>query len=173
MNKRSDDTCTKEAKFLSILIYKTTDGLTKVNVTFDEDTGWLSLTHMAELFQKSKSTITYHIQQVYEDGELARDATMRKFENFEFSTKPSNFYNPVVIISVGYRVKSQRGGTSIPPLSPATAGFEFRALCVPNLFTEWHRREISPNKLRGFTECKRDFIDSLRAEISPRGACPA
>ncbi len=92
-----------------ILIYRTTDGLTKVNVTFDEDTVWLTQEQMAVLFQKSKSTINYHIQQVYEDGELNRDATMRKFENFEFSTKPLNFYNLDMVISVGYRVKSQRG----------------------------------------------------------------
>lgn len=92
-----------------ILIYQTTDGLTKVNVTFEEDTVWLTQEQMAELFQKAKSTINYHIQQVYEDGELSRDATMRKFENFEFSTKPLNFYNLDMVISVGYRVKSQRG----------------------------------------------------------------
>ena len=92
-----------------ILIYQTGDGLTKVNVTFDDDTVWLTQEQMAELFQKSKSTINYHIQQVYEDGELNRDATMRKFENFEFSTKPLNFYNLDMVISVGYRVKSQRG----------------------------------------------------------------
>lgn len=92
-----------------VLIYQTTDGLTKVNVTFEEDTVWLTQEQMAELFQKSKSTINYHIQQVYEDGELSRDATMRKFENFEFSTKPLNFYNLDMVISVGYRVKSQRG----------------------------------------------------------------
>ncbi len=71
-----------------ILIYQTNDGLTNVNVTFEEDTVWLAQEQMAELFQKSKSTINYHIQQVYEDGELNRDATMRKFEKIEFSTKP-------------------------------------------------------------------------------------
>ena len=92
-----------------ILIYQTGDGLTKVNVTFDDDTVWLTQEQMAELFQKSKSTINYHIQQIYEEGELNRDATMRKFENFEFSTKPLNFYNLDMVISVGYRVKSQRG----------------------------------------------------------------
>ena len=96
-------------KYLPILIYRTEDGLTNVNVTFEEDTVWLTQEQMAELFQKSKSTINYHIQQVYEDGELNRDVTMRKFENFEFSTKPLNFYNLDMVISVGYRVKSQRG----------------------------------------------------------------
>ncbi len=90
-------------------MYTTPDGVTKVDVTFEEDTVWLTQDQMAELFQKAKSTINYHIQQVYEDGELNREATMRKFENFEFSTKPLNFYNLDMVISVGYRVRSQRG----------------------------------------------------------------
>ena len=97
----------KQDSFL--LMYTTPDGVTKVDVTFEEDTVWLTQDQMAELFQKAKSTINYHIQQVYEDGELNREATMRKFENFEFSTKPLNFYNLDMVISVGYRVRSQRG----------------------------------------------------------------
>ncbi len=97
----------KQDSFL--LMYTTPDGVTKVDVTFEADTVWLTQDQMAELFQKAKSTINYHIQQVYEDGELNRDATMRKFENFEFSTKPLNFYNLDMVISVGYRVRSQRG----------------------------------------------------------------
>ncbi len=72
-------------------MYTTPDGVTKVDVTFEEDTVWLTQDQIAELFQKTKSLIKYHIQQVYEDGELNRDATMRKFENFEFSIKPLNF----------------------------------------------------------------------------------
>ena len=92
-----------------ILIYQTTDGLTKVNVTFEEDTVWLTQAQMAELFQKAKSTINEHIKNIYSDGELVEASTMRKFENFEFSTKPLNFYNLDMVISVGYRVKSQRG----------------------------------------------------------------
>jgi len=83
--------------------------LTNVNVTFEEDTVWLTQEPMAELFQKAKSTTNYHIQQVYEDRELDKEATMRKIENFEFSAKPMNFYNLDMVISVGYRVRSQRG----------------------------------------------------------------
>ena len=98
-----------DSKNSLLLMYTTPDGVTKVDVTFESDTVWLTQEQMAELFQKSKSTINYHIRQVYEDGELNREATMRKFENFEFSTKPLNFYNLDMVISVGYRVKSQRG----------------------------------------------------------------
>lgn len=75
----------------------------------DEDTVWLTQDQMAELFQKAKSTINEHIQNIYEQGELVESSTMRKFGISEFSTKPTNFYNLDVVISVGYRVKSQRG----------------------------------------------------------------
>lgn len=92
-----------------LIIYTTEDGLTKVDVTFDEDTVWLTQDQMAALFQKAKSTINEHIQNIYEQGELSEAATMKKFGISEFSKKPTNFYNLDVVISVGYRVKSQRG----------------------------------------------------------------
>ena len=92
-----------------LIIYTTEDGLTKVDVTFEEDTVWLTQDQMAELFQKAKSTINEHISNIYDDGELKKEETMRKFGNSEFSTKPTNFYNLDMIISVGYRVKSQNG----------------------------------------------------------------
>ena len=92
-----------------MIIYTTEDGLTKVDVNFDGDTVWLTQDQMSELFQKAKSTINEHIRNVYEEGELDKESTMRKFGISEFSTKPTNFYNLDVIISVGYRVNSQRG----------------------------------------------------------------
>ena len=76
-----------------IIIYKTEDGLTQVDVTFTDDTVWLTQDQMAELFQKAKSTINEHIKNIYDDGELKKDDTMRKFGNSEFSTKPTNYYN--------------------------------------------------------------------------------
>ena len=93
----------------SLLMYTTPDGVTKVDVTFEEDTVWLKQDQMAEqLFQKAKSTINEHIKNIYADGELVEASTMRKFENFEFSTKPLNFYNLDMVFSVGYRVRSLR-----------------------------------------------------------------
>ncbi len=93
----------------NLIIYTTEDGLTKVDVTFEEDTIWMSQENMANLFQKSKSTINEHIKNIYEEGELQQESTMRKFGISEFSTKPTNYYNLDVVISVGYRVKSRRG----------------------------------------------------------------
>ena len=92
-----------------LILYTTEDGVTKVDVTFVDETVWLTQEQMADLFQKSKSTINEHIKNIYSDGELNEGSTMRKFGNSEFSTKPTNYYNLDMIISVGYRVKSQRG----------------------------------------------------------------
>lgn len=95
--------------FSEIVIYKTEDGQAKVNVYFEGETAWLTQDQMAELFGKSKSTINEHIKNVYNEKELLEAQTMRKFGNSEFSDKPTNYYNLDVIISIGYRVKSQRG----------------------------------------------------------------
>ena len=92
-----------------LIMYTTEDGITKIDVTFDDDTVWLTQEQMAELFQKSKSTINEHIKNIYAEGELQQENTMMKFGNSEFAKKPTNYYNLDVIISVGYRVKSQRG----------------------------------------------------------------
>ena len=64
---------------------------------------------MAELFGKAKSTVNEHIKNIYKEGELIEKETMTKFGNSEFSDKPTNYYNLDMIISVGYRVKSQNG----------------------------------------------------------------
>ena len=92
-----------------IIIYQTEDGLTKINVNMQDETVWLTIEQMAELFQKSRSTINEHILNIYEEGELIEEETKRKNGNSDFSTKPTNFYNLDVIISIGYRVKSIRG----------------------------------------------------------------
>ncbi len=75
----------------------------------NNDTVWLTQAQMAVLFDKSISTINEHINNIYKENELKETDTMRKFGISEFSTKPTNLYNLDVIISVGYRVKSQRG----------------------------------------------------------------
>ena len=91
-----------------IILYQRGDA-TAIDVRLDGDTVWLSQEQMAELFGKAKSTINEHIKNVFEEGELVPEQVMRKIGISEFSTKPTNFYNLDVIISVGYRVKSQQG----------------------------------------------------------------
>lgn len=97
-----------------IIIYQTEDGLTKINVNMQDETVWLSLDQMAELFQRDKSTISRHIKNVFEDGELKRESTVAKFATVQNEgnrqvERTIDYYNLDVIISVGYRVKSQRG----------------------------------------------------------------
>jgi len=92
-----------------IIIYQAKDGQTRLDVRLEDETVWLTQEQMADLYGKSKSTINEHIKNVYEEKELEEESTMRKFGNSEFSTKPTNFYNLDVIISVGYRVKSLQG----------------------------------------------------------------
>ena len=98
----------------SIIMYTTEDGLTKIETTFDEDTVWLSLDQMAELFQRDKSTISRHIKNIFDEGELTQAATVAKFATVQMEgerqvERQIEYYNLDVIISVGYRVKSQRG----------------------------------------------------------------
>lgn len=92
-----------------IIIYTTEDGLTKIDVQLEEETVWLTINQMAELFNKSRSTINEHILNIYSEGELNEEQTKRKIGITDFSTKPTNHYNLDVIISVGYRVKSIQG----------------------------------------------------------------
>ena len=98
----------------NILMYTTEDGITKVEVTFENDTVWLSLDQMAELFQRDKSTISRHIKNIFLEGELKESATVAFFatvqnEGVRVVTRQIAYYNLDVIISVGYRVKSLRG----------------------------------------------------------------
>ena len=88
-----------------------TDGLTKIETTFDGDTVWLSIDQMTELFQRDKSTISRHIKNIFTEGELKREAVVANFATTAADGKAYqvDYYNLDVIISVGYRVKSQRG----------------------------------------------------------------
>lgn len=92
-----------------IIIYQSEDGQTKIETRLEEETVWLTIDQMAELFQKSRSTVNEHILNIYEEQELEEQSSKRKIGISDFSTKPTNFYNLDVIISVGYRVKSHQG----------------------------------------------------------------
>jgi hypothetical protein len=92
-----------------IIIYEGENGQPKIDVIIEEETVWLTIDQMAELFDKSRSTINEHILNIYAENELKEADSMRKIGNPDFSAKPTNYYNLDVIISVGYRVKSQHG----------------------------------------------------------------
>ena len=97
-----------------VIIYQTDDGITKLEVNMHDDTVWLSLDQMAELFQRDKSTVSRHIKNIYLEGELQREATVANFATVQIEGDRQverfiDYYNLDVIISVGYRVKSKRG----------------------------------------------------------------
>ena len=96
------------------LLYQTPDGDSRIEVKLQNDTVWLSLDQMAELFQRNKSTISRHIKNVLEDGELQEEATIANFatvqnEGTRKVERVIAYYNLDMIISVGYRVHSYRG----------------------------------------------------------------
>jgi len=97
-----------------IIIYQTQDGSTKIDVKVENETIWLSQKQMAELFQKDVKTINEHIHNIFEEGELIEDSTVRNFRIVQTEGERSvnrdiTHYSLDVIISVGYRVKSLRG----------------------------------------------------------------
>ena len=94
-----------------IVIFRTEDGKVSVDARFDAETAWLSLDQMAALFERDKSTVSRHIKNVFEEGELRPEAVVAKIATTAADGKvyQVDYYNLDVIISVGYRVKSQRG----------------------------------------------------------------
>ena len=94
-----------------MLIYQNPDGKIKIDVRLEEETVWLTQAQLCELFQKSKATISEHIKNVFEEGELEENSVVRKFRTTAIDGKnyDTNYYNLDVIISVGYRVKSPQG----------------------------------------------------------------
>ena len=94
-----------------ILIYQSENGITKIDVTFMDETVWLSQQQMAELFQTSRTNVVEHIKHIYEEGELDEESTCRKFrqvrkEGNREVARELPFYNLDMIISLGYRIKS-------------------------------------------------------------------
>ena len=97
-----------------ILIYQNQEGNIKIDVRLEEETVWLTQSQICELFQKSKATISEHIKNVFEEGELNSSSTVRKFRTVQIEgtrnvERELEYYNLDVVISVGYRVKSQQG----------------------------------------------------------------
>ena len=94
-----------------IVIYKTQDGLTKINVKFEDETVWLTQAQPVELYQTSKSNLSEHIKHIFEEGELSQESTVRNFRTVQIEgnrevSREQVYYNLDMIISLGYRVKS-------------------------------------------------------------------
>lgn len=98
----------------SIILYQTEDGRTRIQCRIENETIWLTQALLAELFQKDVRTINEHLTNIFEEGELSREATIRKFrivrpEGARQITREIEHYNLPAIFAVGYRVRSHRG----------------------------------------------------------------
>ena len=103
-----------EANHGEIIVYQAPDGLTRVDVRFEDETVWLSQAQLVELYQSSKANISEHIRHIYEDGELSAEATVRKFRTVQIEgtrqvTREVSHYNLDMIIAIGYRVRTPIG----------------------------------------------------------------
>lgn len=100
-----------------IIVYQTEDGLTRLDVKFEDETVWLTQAQLVELYQTSKSNISEHIKHIFEEGELDETSVVRKFRTTAADGKMYNttHYNLDMIISLGYRVKlsESRCGTAV------------------------------------------------------------
>lgn len=118
----------------SIILYQTEDGRTRIQCRFENETIWLTQALLAELFQKDVRTINEHLMNIFEEGELSREATVRKFrivrrEGTREVTREVEHYNLEAILAVGYRVKSPRG----------------------TQFRQWATARLSEYLVKGFT----------------------
>ena len=129
-----------------IVIFKTSDEKVSIDVRFEGETVWLTIDDMVSLFERSRSTINEHILNIFEEGELDKESSGRKIRISDFSTKPTNYYNLDVIISVGYRVKSLRG-------------IQFR---------QWATKRLNEYIRKGFTKELKQ-IENKTKEINERG----
>lgn len=98
----------KQENYQEVIIFESTDGEAKLEVTTDYDTVWLSKEQMAQLFNRDRSVISRHINNIFQEKELEKKGNVQKM-HVSYSDRPVEFYTLDVVISVGYRVKSKRG----------------------------------------------------------------
>ena len=141
-----------------ILIYQNEKGDTKVDVYFTEDTIWMTQKSMCELYQVAKSSISEHIRNILEDGELDEDATVRKFRTVQNEgsrqvSRELDYYSLDMILAVGYRVRSN-------------VGIHFRRW-ASGILTEYMKKGfvLNDERLRNPKEFGADYFDELLERI--------
>lgn len=141
-----------------ILIYQNEKGDTKIDVYFEEDTVWMPQKAMCELYQVAKSSVSEHISNIFQDGELKPEATVRKFRTVQTEgsrqvTRELEYYNLDMILAVGYRVRSH-------------VGIHFRRW-ASGVLTEYMKKGFALNdeRLRNPKEFGADYFDELLERI--------
>ena len=144
------DTPTEQSE---VVLYQTDDGQTQLDVQLDQETVWLSLNQMADLFGRDKSVISRHLNTIFNTGELARGATVAKNATVQIEgqrevRREIDFFNLDVIISVGYRVNSK-------------AGIQFR---------QWATRVLREHLVKGYTINQQRFEEQAEKLIDMKHA---
>ena len=141
-----------------ILIYQNEKGDTKIDVYFEEDTIWMTQKAMCELYQVAKSSVSEHISNIFKDGELEPEATVRKFRTVQTEgtrqvTRERDYYNLDMILAVGYRVRSN-------------VGMHFRRW-ASSVLTEYMKKGfvLNDERLRNPREFGADYFDELLERI--------
>ena len=141
-----------------ILIYQNEKGDTRVDVYFESDTIWMTQKAMCELYQVAKSSVSEHISNIFKDGELEPEATVRKFRTVQIEgtrqvTRERDYYNLDMILAVGYRVRSN-------------VGIHFRRW-ASSVLTEYMKKGFALNdeRLRNPREFGADYFDELLERI--------
>lgn len=141
-----------------ILIYQSEKGDTKIDVYFTEDTIWMTQKSMCELYQVAKSSVSEHISNIYKDGELDENPTVRKFRTVQKEgarqvARELEYYNLDMILAVGYRVRS-------------TVGIHFRRW-ASGVLTEYMKKGfvLNDERLRNPKEFGADYFDELLERI--------
>ena len=141
-----------------ILIYQNEKGDTRIDVYFESDTIWMTQKAMCELYQVAKSSVSEHISNIFKDGELEPEATVRKFRTVQIEgtrqvTRERDYYNLDMILAVGYRVRSN-------------VGIHFRRW-ASSVLTEYMKKGFALNdeRLRNPREFGADYFDELLERI--------
>jgi len=129
----------------SVILYQSPDGTTSLDVRLDHETVWLNQAQMVSLFDRDQSVISRHLRNVFNEGELDEEGNMQKM-HFAFSDKPVVLYSLDVIISVGYRVKSQQG----------------------TRFRQWATRVLRDHIVKGYTVNEQRFREQAEKLIEMR-----
>ena len=164
-----------------IIIYQTEDGLTKINVKIENETVWLSQQQMAELFQTSKQNISLHTNNVFKEKELQEISTVKysltvQQEGNRKVKRNIAYYNLDVIISVGYRVKSQRGADFRIWATKVLKEYLLKGYAVNQRMEQLEQRVAKTEEKIDFfvrTPCPRQKASSLKGRYSMPTSLPS
>ena len=135
-----------------IVIYQSEDGQTQVDVRLENETVWLTQAQMVELFQTTKQNVSLHVGNVFREGELEQESTVKEYltvqnEGERKVSRKVKYYNLDVIISVGYRVKSKRGTAFRIWANNVLKQYSHKGLCRERAYAQGADWGVAPTSL--------------------------